>query len=341
MFGRRSRPRRKLSCMAAPARRCSDCGFLAKRARLNGNFRVYEGYSEVEKHDRDAPRGGFSFVPGETNAVHPGEFSCYRQVANLPGEIAATLAAGNLPGANDVQRGDEAARRVLYRDRHCPKWIRYQPGLDPVETYRELRTRELEADRRTFEQTLAAFQGEFARREQRLNVRLTITAIIVGFVVGAVQVWAAAMSMTKDSFGIQFGMSVLDTSNKVREVIMFVSPSVSLQWMYLTLAIAASLVYAFKGFSIHGVKAPPENAPRMHQYWFNGVGAVVGWLSGWVVLRRWLSCDGFVCVGEPNGWTILLAVIAFVGVTGYLPTTLIHAIAALRALLDKVFPSPK
>jgi hypothetical protein len=267
--------------------------------------------------------------------------SCYRHVANLPEEIAEILAAGGLPGADYADRGNEAARRVLYRDRQCPKWIRYQPGLDPAETYRELRTQELEADRRTFEQTLATFQGELARREQRLNVRLTITAIVVGFVIGAVQVWAAAMSMTKDSIGHQFGMSVLDISNKVREVIMFVSPSVSLQWIYLALAATASLIYAFKAFGIHGVKAPPEDAPRRHQYWFNGVGAAVGWLSGWVVLRRWLSCDGFVCVGEPNGWTILLAVVAFVGVTGYLPMTLLHTIAALRALLDKVFPIPK
>jgi len=109
-------------------------------------------------------------------------------------------------------------------------------------------------------------------------------------------------------------------------------------WIYLGVAVIGSLVYGFGAFRIHGESTPrAQGWPRRHQYWFNGAGAAVGWLAGWVVIQRWLGCE-YVCIGEPTGWTILLAVLAFVGVTGFLPLTLMSTIAALKALLAKLSP---
>jgi hypothetical protein len=114
---------------------------------------------------------------------------------------------------------------------------------------------------------------------------------------------------------------------------------VAAPWVYLAIAVAGSLMCGFGAFKIHGEF--PQKAkgwPRWHQYWFNGAGAAVGWLAGWVVLVRWLSCSRFVCHDEPTGWTILLVILAFVGVSGYLPLLAMQTIVVLRALLAKIFP---
>ena len=181
--------------------RCIDCGFLSKRARWKGKFREHQGYHEVERYDRENPRDEFIFVPGESNAQHQGEFGCYRGAANLPEEITHTAEA------DGVVR-DEAARRVLTRDRVCAKWIQYEPGLAPAETFRELRLRTVEAERRDFDQRLASF-------ERRFNKRLTWTAIAFALVIGLVQLWAAGMSMLPESIGSWFGFWVLRLTNAV------------------------------------------------------------------------------------------------------------------------------
>lgn len=108
-------------------------------------------------------------------------------------------------------------------------------------------------------------------------------------------------------------------------------------FVYLGLAVVGSLIYGFGAFKLHGVNPPASGWQRWLQYLLNGAGAAVGWLAGWVVLVRWLGCT-YVCQGEPTGWTILLAVLAFVGITGFLPLTLMHTIAALKALLAKLSP---
>jgi hypothetical protein len=129
------------------------------------------------------------------------------------------IAEGGLPGTTERARKDEAARRVLNRDRRCAKWYGYLHGLDPFETYRDLREREIEGERQRFERALAKFQGEISKREQRLNVRLTVTAITVGFVIGVVQLWAAAMSMAPDAIGIGFGRWVLSATTWVEHLL--------------------------------------------------------------------------------------------------------------------------
>ena len=111
----------------------------------------------------------------------------------------------------------------------------------------------------------------------------------------------------------------------------------SLPVAYLVVAVIASATYGLGCFKIHGEVTPVAKGwPRVHQYWFNGVGAAVGWFAGWVVLQRWLFSPSDA--SEPTGWTIVLALVAFVGMTGHLPTVLMQSIVALRALLKKLLP---
>lgn len=171
--------------------RCVDCGFLSKRAAWRGTYRQHWGYQEAERYDRDHPRASFTFVPGESNAEHQGEFGCYRAAANFPEEIGAVA------GSEGVDR-DEAAKRVLTRDRVCAKWIQYEPGLAPAETFREYRLASIEADRQKFERTLAG-----------LNTRLTVIAICVTVIIGMMQLWPAQIAATIDGIGSGLGDLVL------------------------------------------------------------------------------------------------------------------------------------
>lgn len=126
---------------------------------------------------------------------------------NSPEEITKTHSEG-------IDR-DVATKRVLIRDRICAMWCKYEPGLGPAENLREHRIATVEADRRKFEQALSNIQTHLNERDRKLNARLTWTAIVLGLEIGLVQVWAAAVSMGKDSIGIDFGKWVWAVTVKV------------------------------------------------------------------------------------------------------------------------------
>jgi hypothetical protein len=110
---------------------------------------------------------------------------------------------------------NEAARAVLHRDRHCPEWFHYEPGIDPAGHQQEQRAEALEHDRRQFQTTLAEFQVKLAEQESRQNKRLALAALAVTLVLGVIQLWAAGMSMTKDSIGYWFGQWVACLTNGI------------------------------------------------------------------------------------------------------------------------------
>ena len=172
--------------------RCVDCGFLSKRVRHNGIFRAHEGYFEIEPSERQKPLESFGFVPADTNALQPGEYACYRRMADFRTEIGET---------SGTTGRDDAALRALNRERSCAAWCRYEPGIDPAGHLEELKTLALEQDRRRFEETLAQFQARLAGHEQRQNKRLALIAIGVTAVLGIVQLLAAVLSMTPESIG--------------------------------------------------------------------------------------------------------------------------------------------
>jgi hypothetical protein len=76
-------------------------------------------------------------------------------------------------------------------------------------------------------------------------------------------------------------------------------------WTYLAVAIVMSVTYGIGCYT--ALQVNKDNIPTRfsgqwwHQFWFNGLGVAVGWLSGWVVIVRWLSCPRFVCQDEPSG----------------------------------------
>lgn len=107
-------------------------------------------------------------------------------------------------------------------------------------------------------------------------------------------------------------------------------------WGYFFLALIGSLAYGLDAFVAFGVPRspkPPNYGAWLHQVWFNVAGAGVGWLAGWVVLVRWLSCERSVCPNEPRFSTIFLLGVAFMGVTGHLPFTIARGLHGLSVLM--------
>src|SRR5258708_1980163 len=141
--------------------RCVDCGYLARRARMQiGGWRAHEGYHEADTVFRNNASESFDFVAGETNAVNKGEIGCYRQAADLPGEIRAAREAKRISAVDPAQE-------VINRSRQCSKFFVYEPGVDPPGHLVEEKAAALEDDRRQFEKTLANFQVQLSARAAR------------------------------------------------------------------------------------------------------------------------------------------------------------------------------
>jgi hypothetical protein len=189
--------------------RCVDCGYLSRRARMqNGGWRANEGFYEADTVFRKNASESFDFVPGATNAVTKGEIGCYRQAANLPGEIAAVREAKRISAVDPAQE-------VINRSRQCSRFFVYEPGVDPPGHFVEEKATALEDDRRRFEQTLADFQLKLSAREARQKWRLAVYAIIITLIIGCVQIWASAIAMSPNAIGINFGRRVLSYTQTV------------------------------------------------------------------------------------------------------------------------------
>jgi hypothetical protein len=183
--------------------RCVECGYLARRARMQtGGWRGHEGYHEADSVFRQNPSEFFEFVPGETSALTEGEIGCYRQAANLCSEVTAVREAKRISAVDPAQE-------VINRPRQCSKFFVYEPGVDPPGHFVEEKAMALEDDRRRFEETLADFQVKLSAREARHNWRLGVYAIIITLVIGCVQIWSSAIAMSSDAIGINFGRRVL------------------------------------------------------------------------------------------------------------------------------------
>ncbi len=164
----------------------------------NGGWRAHEGYHEADTVFRRNPSEFFDFVPGETNAVNKGEIGCYRQAANLPAEIIAVREAKRISAV-------DPAHEVINRSRQCSRFFVYEPGVDPSGHFIEEKAAALEDDRRRFEKTLADFEGRLSVRDARRNWRVGVYALIITLIIGCVQIWASAISMSSDAIGVSFG----------------------------------------------------------------------------------------------------------------------------------------
>jgi hypothetical protein len=217
---------------------CGTCGWLAKRARppAPGNSREHSGVFEVEMDQRDHPRQFFHFIPGESNAAKLGELTCFRHAADLQEEMRV---AGGPRQWQPIQTDEfakasaGAADAVIWKDRNCPRWSKYEIGISPREHLAEQKARCLEVDRQEFLQSLADHEAHQVQRERRADRRLTAAAVILACIIGMAQLLAAFVTMAPDSVGYRwlhgswptvFSLSQQSESDKVSQTYRAVMP---------------------------------------------------------------------------------------------------------------------
>jgi hypothetical protein len=114
-------------------------------------------------------------------------------------------------------------------------------------------------------------------------------------------------------------------------------PSSLWHWLYVLGAGGMSLFYGRYACSIFSVDQ--KDKPKQwhwHQFWFNFLGAVVGWAAAWSVLGSVLACAKGGCTDAISISSALIFLVAFVGVTGHLPMCIFGFIGGLREFIAKL-----
>jgi hypothetical protein len=170
---------------------CGTCGYLSRRVKpiAPGAPRAHAIFAEVEPHEREHPDAEANMVPGEANAWMQGEFGCFAHVADLPKELRETIAS----------HPSDGTERVIWKDRQCRRWSKYEPGVAPREQLQEMKARAFEQERRDFQQSLVDFETRQNERERGADRRLTKAAIWLASIIGAAQIIASFLTMGRDS----------------------------------------------------------------------------------------------------------------------------------------------
>src|SRR4030042_4723054 len=107
--------------------------------------------------------------------------------------------------------------------------------------------------------------------------------------------------------------------------------------IFWILAVLASAFYGCKAVEIFlPQKEKQKKSWWVHQFWLNFLGAFVGWLALGLLLRKFSNCIFSECVITPNAWDAVASVTAFIGLTGYLPGSVVAIISGFSTLAGKL-----
>ena len=115
-------------------------------------------------------------------------------------------------------------------------------------------------------------------------------------------------------------------------------------WFEVAFWSAACVVSGFLGwfcFEIHEMdRSCCKGARKVQQIWLNFLGGVVGWAALWLLLHQWWGLRRIPASSvQMTASDFGLALVAFVGISGYLPYAVIGAIqssvALIRSLLQR------
>ena len=106
---------------------------------------------------------------------------------------------------------------------------------------------------------------------------------------------------------------------------------------FVVVAIAFSLFYGFRAIDIFEVKpARTSRSWRFHQWWLNFLGSTCGWIAAWFVLHKVAAVSHSPAVISIQLSDIALFFLAFVGVTGFLPFSVVSVLQGLRDIAAKI-----
>ncbi|WP_126460858.1 hypothetical protein [Sulfuritortus calidifontis] len=111
----------------------------------------------------------------------------------------------------------------------------------------------------------------------------------------------------------------------------------SLPVLFAILAIGMSVFYGLRACEIFSVPISDRKPSwRFHQFWLNFLGSGVGWVAAWAVLRATVECASVDCALSVSPSAVSLFFLAFIGVTGYLPATIVGAIGGINEFVSKL-----
>lgn len=107
--------------------------------------------------------------------------------------------------------------------------------------------------------------------------------------------------------------------------------------LFSIVAIGMSIFYGLRACEIFNVSTKDRMPSwRFHQFWLNFLGSGVGWVATWAVLRATVECASAECSLSLSSSAVALFFLAFIGVTGYLPATIVGAIGGINEFVSKL-----
>jgi hypothetical protein len=103
--------------------------------------------------------------------------------------------------------------------------------------------------------------------------------------------------------------------------------------IYAGLALAACIFFGSCATKIFRVSEDSMEG-RIYQFWFNFLGSGFGWAAGWPLLNHFLDCATGRCEALFGASSLVLLIVAFVGMTGHLPLATMTAIEAVREVAN-------
>ncbi|MCC4113727.1 hypothetical protein LLG90_00010 [Aromatoleum toluclasticum] len=111
--------------------------------------------------------------------------------------------------------------------------------------------------------------------------------------------------------------------------------------VYWMVAFIASALYGWHAVNIFKShvgerEQQPHNAWCWHQRWSYFLGALVGWLALWLLIRKFGGCVFGDCAADVGVLDVVGAFVAFVGVTGHLKDTVVSLVSGIGGLAGKL-----
>ncbi len=109
--------------------------------------------------------------------------------------------------------------------------------------------------------------------------------------------------------------------------------------VYWTISLVLILFYAIKAYDIFAPAEKPNEAQKIHNYWFNGLGALIGCVLLWTVIAKfWYSIEHHDTSILTSG-DYLTLLFSFIGITGFMPVTVVGITQSLGQLINKLYGS--
>lgn len=104
---------------------------------------------------------------------------------------------------------------------------------------------------------------------------------------------------------------------------------------YWTVALIFSVLCSIYAFNIHGV--PKVKGPSLvHQYFLNFLGSILGWILLWIVFPNLKDSIQHLPSATFNFKDIILTILAFIGITGYLPVAFVGLAFSFKELFKLI-----